>query len=111
MKTIIAITAAALALTLSGHASAQDSQDARSVMVSYADLDLGHDVGRATLERRVANAVRVVCPDSSGVDLKAVSLTETCRAKAWAGAKQQLAQIRDGRVFAQASLQIGPGKR
>jgi len=69
MKTRIALAAA---LALSGSAAlAEDHDDRASVRVSYADLDLSQAAGRAALERRVAGAVRRLCPAPGALEVAA----------------------------------------
>ena len=112
MKTILAIAAATVLATVAGHAAAQDSSDARTVAVSYADLDLSRASGRATMERRIESAVQHVCPTpASTQDLTARHYSDKCRTTALAGAQHQLAQVYDGRALAQAAIEVGPGKR
>ena len=110
MKTIIAITAAALVTLAAGAALAQS--DTPKAAVSYADLDLSRASGRTVLEHRIEAAVAMVCPSHMGPgELRNLQTGKACREQAWAGAQRQLAEIYDGRAFAQASIQIGPGKR
>ena len=110
MKTIIAITAAALVTLTAGAALAQS--DTPKAAVSYADLDLSRASGRTVLEHRIEAAVEMVCPGRPGPgELRNLQTGKVCREQAWAGAQRQLAEIYDGRAFAQASIQIGPGKR
>ena len=111
MKTFLAISVAAMIASVAGHAAAQDGS-ARTVAVSFADLDLSRSSGREALERRIANAVTKVCaPQPAGVDLTMTHYYQQCRIQALSGAKQQLAQVYDGRALAQASISVGPGKR
>jgi UrcA family protein len=110
MKTILAVSAAIMIASVAGHAAAQDSQ--RTVRVSYADLDLGQAAGRQVLEHRIGNAVDKVCsPAPAGVDLTQTHDFQKCRGQAMAGARQQLAQIFDGRMLAEASITVRPGAR
>jgi UrcA family protein len=112
MKTIIAMSAAALIAGVATQAVAQDLGDARTVAVSYGDLDLTRASGREVLEHRIAGAVDKVCAGRpSSVDLTMLHYYEKCRSEAFAGARQQLAQVYDGRALAQASIKVGPGKR
>jgi len=110
MKTILAVSAAIMIASVAGHAGAQDGQ--RTVLVSYADLDLRQDAGRQALERRVGNAVDTVCsPAPSAVDLTQMHDFQKCRSQAMVGAQQQLAQVYDGRALAQATITVRPGAR
>ncbi|MFL5296936.1 MAG: UrcA family protein [Phenylobacterium sp.] len=111
MKSIIAITAAALVTLTAGHAAAQTDAPLKAT-VSYADLDLSRAGGREALEHRVQAAITRVCADEpSPVDLTRTRIYRMCREQAWAGAKQQLAAVFGGAKFAEATIQIGPGKR
>ena len=49
----------------------------KSVAVSYADLDLSHTAGRATLDSRIQSAARSVCA-TGGIDLVSKSLEDRC---------------------------------
>lgn len=110
MKTTLALAAAAFLMGLAGQAAAQEP--ARSVAVSYADLDLSQAAGRAALERRIGNAAANVCsPQPSGIDLTMTHYYEQCRTDALAGARRQMAQVYDGRVLARASITVARGKR
>lgn len=110
MKTILAISAAAMLAGLAGHALAQDG--ARTIAVSYADLDLTRATGREVLERRIDMAAARVCaPQPLNIDLTMTHDYQLCRSQALAGARQQLAQAYGGRALAQAAITVGPGKR
>lgn len=79
MKYSIAFIAVAGALCLAP-AQARDGHDvARSQIVSYADLDLNSEHGRAALNRRLHTAVREVCGTASTSDLAASTRIWTCR--------------------------------
>lgn len=111
MKPILAISVATMIAGLAGHAAAQ-SGEARSVSVSFADLDLSRASGREALEQRISNAVLRVCaPRPAPIDLTQTHEYDACRSLAMSGARQQLAQVYDGRALAQASITVGPGKR
>jgi UrcA family protein len=88
-------------------AFAQPVETAPSVRVSFADLDLTHTAGRATLEARVSRAVSHLCRMPSGYDLVAMSRYRGCRKSAWSSARPQLAAIYDGAHYAaRASTQV-----
>lgn len=111
MKSILAISVATVIASLAGQAAAQ-SGEARSVRVSFADLDLSRASGRDALEQRISNAVLKVCaPRPAVIDLTQMHQYDACRSMAMTGARQQLAQVYDGRALAQASITVGPGKR
>ena len=111
MKTLIALTSAILFGVAAGHAAAQADAPLKTT-VSYADLDLSRASGREALEHRIEAAVIRVCADQpSPVDLKATRAYRQCRSQAWAGAKQQLAEVYGGARFAEASIRVGAGNR
>jgi UrcA family protein len=49
--------------------------------VAYADLDLSSTVGRATLDRRIAAAVREVCGEAASFDLARRHAVRECIAE------------------------------
>lgn len=59
LKTITLALAGAALLT-AGTAAAEE-RDTRTIGVTYQDLDLATDAGRAELQRRIDNAARQVC--------------------------------------------------
>lgn len=90
MLRAIMISTAALALSASGAAYAQD-QNTQTYKVNYADLDLTTAAGRHTLERRVSFAVKQVCGDPDLRDLQGVRESTTCRQAAASNANTQIA--------------------
>jgi UrcA family protein len=107
MKSIIAMTSAALFALSAGQAFAQSDVGPNKTSVSYADLDLSRANGRVVLERRVAQAVDRVCPERPlPNELRKQQTYRACREAAWAGARQQLATIYSGKQFAEAAVQI-----
>lgn len=100
MKTITTLAAALLATFTAAPALAQDAPIARSVAVSYADLDLGSESGRATFDNRLRQAVREVCGSASSADLRGQNRVDQCRDQLTAQAVQQ-------RDIALASRQTG----
>lgn len=59
MKSLVAITAAAVTLVTSGAATAQDSR------IRFGDLDLATPEGAARFDRRVDRAARSLCGGQS----------------------------------------------
>jgi len=107
MKLIIATTCAALLSMSAGASAAQTEGELRKASASYADLDLSRESGRATLERRVGFAVERVCgPHPSPPQFDGMRNYRACRAAAWAGAREQLAAIYNGKQFAEASVRV-----
>ena len=110
MKTILATSAAAILAASAAQAAAQDIEP-RSVVVSYADLDLRRPAGREALERRVAAAVRRVCSTPvPSRDLAMLDLSRRCRVKAMADARLKLAQVYDERSLAEAATTMAAAK-
>jgi UrcA family protein len=76
MRTFIIIAAtAALSFSILASAHADTIDDPPSVSVRFADLDLDHAAGSATLYKRLSVAARAVCReldprDSANSDLK-----------------------------------------
>lgn len=84
---------AALLLATAAQAKKSD-QTTLSVTVRYGDLDLASDAGAATLQARIAAAVKTVCPRP---DLRVLGSRESwqrCRSEAMEGAIEQLAAAR-----------------
>ena len=112
MHTFTAVASAALVALVAGHAVAQTDTDGPRASVSYADLDLSHASGRTVLQQRIEMAIEKVCPGRpSPGELRNLKVGQKCREQAWAGAQRQVAAIYEGRAFAEASIQVGPGKR
>jgi UrcA family protein len=86
MKTVSALAAvvAASAFVLPTVSQAEESN---SVLVSYADLNLGSDVGQQVLQRRITGAARTVCVIEDSRQLALRSATNACRSDAIAGAQ------------------------
>lgn len=84
----------------------------RSVMVRYGDLDLTTDAGAATLQTRVASAVKQVCGSADIRDLPAMQDMRSCREEARSRSTRDVAlameNARNGRRLASnAGLTIG----
>jgi UrcA family protein len=86
MKLAIALTASILSLTtLDARASVPTGDDARSITVPFADLDLDRKAGIATLYARLDDAARRVC-DQQQADLRAKQAYRVCVNKALSAA-------------------------
>jgi UrcA family protein len=68
------------------------AQEETSVTVKYADLNLSSKEGAQAFERRIAQAVDEVCGSAGVLDLADYAAVRSCRVKAWAGARPQMAQ-------------------
>jgi UrcA family protein len=95
-----ALFLASVVAAYSAAAFAQPIEQIPSARVSYADLDLGREAGRATLEARVAHAVARLCPMSSGYELAATASYRACRKAAWSSVRPQLAAVYNGVRYA-----------
>ena len=79
MKTVTAAAAVLISAALVVPTVAQ-AQDAKSVTVSYADLDLATDNGQYRLGRRIAFAAETVCDlGEANYQLKLAQATKACR--------------------------------
>ncbi|HSZ53103.1 MAG TPA: UrcA family protein [Caulobacteraceae bacterium] len=107
-----AIAAAAMfTTTLATGVHAQDDNDAPSVRVSYADLDLSKDSGRATLQARIDHAVGIVCGRQPALlDLDQRAYWNSCRETARKGADWQLAELYRGQRLAVQSVDMKPSR-
>ena len=84
---------AALSLAAAAQANETDTTTV-SVSVRYSDLDLASGAGMATLQSRIAGAVKAVCGRPDSRDLHALGDWQKCRTQAMEGAVQQLANAR-----------------
>ena len=86
LKTISALVAlaAASAFVLPTVSQAEEPNSER---VSYADLNLGSDVGQHILQRRIAGAARTVCVIEDSREIELRSATNACRSNAMASAE------------------------
>lgn len=64
--------------------------DQLSHRVAYGDIDLAADSGQKRLDRRVRQAVSIVCAPLDGTNLR--TKQQACRSYAWQGAKPQMAR-------------------
>jgi len=91
MKTrssIILAAAIAAALTNVGiGVSPAFARPAEAVTVSFADLDLASAAGRATFDRRIGNAARMLCGTYAPIELKWGAMSRACRAGVVAAAQ------------------------
>lgn len=88
MNTIKTIAAAfALTATIAAPAVSASAATQTNASVSYADLNLGSEQGRAVLDRRIANAVEQVCGRTTG-NIGMDKAVKECRRTTLAAAKQ-----------------------
>ena len=78
MKTLLSLTLALAALT-PVPAVAQDAPFAERIVVRTADLNLGADAGRRTLDHRIALAIVEACGTASNVDVAGKNDVRRCR--------------------------------
>ena len=90
--------------TLVAPTSAFAQDEAPSVRVSYEDLNLATEAGRARFDRRLAAAVRRVCPAADVRDLAASLVSRRCIAETHTNAKAMAAAAMKTRGVAVAAL-------
>jgi UrcA family protein len=106
MKRLLTIAAAGLVFT-AGAASAEAPVDRKSTTVAYLDLDLGSRAGRATLERRIDQAVKRVCGTRpSPREMTRSSMHRACLAEAREGSRQQVAALFRNEALAENAIQV-----
>jgi UrcA family protein len=92
-RTVSTLAAAALStIALAGSPAIAGQVETSSVIVSFADLNLGQPQGMATLDSRLRIAARRVC-DTGERDTHSRRLEAECRVKAVAGARTEVAAI------------------
>lgn len=96
-NTIIATAAAAISLAvIASPATAQDQ--AQTVEVEFADLNISSDRGMEALQNRVRAAVRQVCPRAEYGPVSRTLEARRCSELAMNDAQQQISQLRRGTV-------------
>ena len=80
-SSLLAAAAVAASLATLGVAAAPAvaAEATESVTVSYADLNLTNDAGRAVLDRRIASAAAQLCGDHRVLELRWANAVEACR--------------------------------
>ena len=86
MKTLPALGALFVASALVVPTVSQ-AASTNSVRVTYADLNLASDSGRAALNGRISGAARSVCEIEDSRELALASATDNCRSGAIAAAQ------------------------
>lgn len=89
----MAFAAALVAGTSIAPLAAAHAEPAKSISVSYADLNLATDVGRATLERRIKNAAKASCGFEPSATVRLQRDYKDCVKTALSGAEQRVASI------------------
>lgn len=115
MSKILCAAASIIAASLTVIPTVASAQEARSVQVSYADLDLSNAGGEAALARRIDRAAQFVCGEGTvhpGLDV--ATAVRQCRATAVADARPAFeAAVRAARAEVEvltAALTVGaPG--
>jgi UrcA family protein len=90
MRSLITVLSATI---LACSAAPALADDARSVVVSYQDLNLAAPEGRRTLEWRIAAAVETVCGDASRASVQQYRDLAECRELSAAAARQRADQV------------------
>jgi UrcA family protein len=91
---IASIAAGVATLALSPARAETDAP--RSVAVSFADLNLKSDAGKARLERRIALAASAVCGPVDRLSLTERRTNEDCRSRAIANAGRAMVEVVEG---------------
>ena len=76
-----------------GAAQAAQPVEDRSATVRYADLDLASSKGQATLQRRIAIAVRDVCSEAGQRTTAEHERRQACEADAWRQVRADLSRL------------------
>jgi UrcA family protein len=95
-----AVTAGLLAI--GAVATPAMAQDAPSVTVSYADLNLASPLGREILDRRIAGAASQLCGTARSVELTWAAAVNDCREATIAATQPQ----RDAAVGLRGTVQV-----
>lgn len=90
-KAFIASVAAGVATLAFTPAHAET--EGRSVTVSFADLNLSSDAGKARLERRIATAAATVCGPVDRLSLTDRRTNDDCRQRAIANAGRAMVEV------------------
>ncbi len=104
MRTLVCfLTLAQLVLPTSSDAAPPQSDQPRSITVAYADLDLEHPVGVATLYGRLEHAAEVVCAAYRSAEPDRQASYRNCRSGALQTAvvrigNQRLAELHAART-------------
>ena len=99
-----AVSAGLLSLVAAAPATAQD---ASSIAVGYADLNLASPLGRNILDRRIANAASQLCGTARQVDLNATAAVDECREATIEGVQPQ----RDAAVGLRGTVQVSDASK
>jgi len=92
------ITAVAVTAAVANVCPAQARSPSNQVTVSHADLNLDSAAGRATLDRRVAGAVRQLCGRFAPVQTGLADTSRDCAEAAYSSAAAQRDAIGARRV-------------
>jgi UrcA family protein len=91
-KAFIASIAAGVA-TLALSPAHAEMEGPRSVTVSFADLNLSSDAGKARLERRIATAAATVCGPVDRLSFSDRRTNDDCRQRAIANAGRAMVEV------------------
>jgi UrcA family protein len=97
MKIVIGMIAAVATLTASAALAQVEARTDRVTLtrsVSYADLNLATPDGQATLDRRVAGAIRRICPRPDSSSLRELADHQRCTAEARASIEPQITALK-----------------
>lgn len=104
---------AAISLLSAGAAYSKDALNVvtTTIKIQVSDLNLASAEGQATLNRRVAGAIRRVCPLPDARVLMELSEHQRCVANARAAATQQVAQLKEAAAQFAATTTNSPTAR
>lgn len=86
---LAAAAVAASLVNLSAAASPAMAQEQETVVVSYADLNLGNQAGRNVLDRRIAQAASELCGQFNPIELGQAEAGRSCVADTIASVQPQ----------------------
>jgi UrcA family protein len=93
MKKMLVSVALAAAALAAAPATAQEEAPVAQTLVTYGDLNIGNAAGRATLDRRIRAAARMVCGVEQAPGLAELNSLKTCRDGAIGAAKAEVEQV------------------
>jgi UrcA family protein len=91
-KALLASTVAGLATFAMAPVHAETTSP-RSMLVSYADLDLKSDAGQTKLKKRIAYAAETVCGPADTFNYQSRKATAACESDAIATANRGLVEV------------------
>ena len=94
-------------LSLGAVAAPAFAQEASSITVTYADLNLASPLGRTILDRRIAGAASQLCGTARDIDLNQSAAVDECRQATIDSAQSQ----RDAAVGLRGTVQVSDASK